>query len=137
MPLRLDYTNMMASAIHDGISDAWEISYAESTNLFTATSDTDGDGVSDLNEYRADTSPMDATDKLDILDFIRGSTASTLTWTSRPARLYRIGQSTDLAAWLRSDSFAPDAGDSTTRLTRHDPGPRRFFKVEAVLPLQN
>ena len=78
----------------------------------------------------------DATNKLDILDFLRGATASTLTWTSRPTRLYRIGQSTDLAAWLSSDSFAPDAGDSTTRLTRHDPGPRRFFKVEAVLPLQ-
>ena len=49
--------------------------------------------------------------------------------------LYRIGQSTDPAAWLRSDFLNPDPGLQTTRNVRHDPGPRRFFRVEAVVPL--
>ncbi len=135
----------VGDADNDGISDAWEFQRTSLTGggeviptltTLTATGDADGDGVSDLDEYYADTNPFEPSDHLAILDFVRGATASTLTWTSRPTRLYHIGQTTDLASWLTGDPFAPDAGDSTARLTRHDPGPRRFFKVEAVVPLQ-
>ena len=129
---------------NDGISDAWEYLRTSLANggestpeliTLTATGDADSDGLSDLSEYAADTDPFDAGDQLAILDFQPAATASTLTWTSRPTRLYRIAQGTDLATWVRSLLLTPDAGDSTTRIQRHDPGPRRFFKVEAVVPL--
>jgi Bacterial TSP3 repeat len=122
----------------DGISDAWEIENAEIINILTATGDNDGDGVSDKDEYYADTHPLEPGDHLEILQFIPGTTGSTLTWTSRPTRLYRIAQSTDLQSWTASllNNILPDAGASTTRPAHHDAGPRRFFRVQAIVPLQ-
>jgi len=74
--------------------------------------------------------------KLDILAMSPGADGSMLTWTSRPTRLYRIAQTTDLTAWSLSDLIAPDAGTQTSRQAFHRPGPRRFFRVDAALPLQ-
>ncbi len=119
----------------DGLSDHWERQFAGTLAVLSATGDSDGDGASDLAEYHADTSPTNPLDKLDILSFQRGATASTLTWTSRPTRLYRIAHGTDLASWVNSLLLTPDAGDTTTRIQAHAAGPRRFFKVEAVVPL--
>src|SRR5258708_6045677 len=42
---------------HDGIPDAWEIKYAGNLTRFSATSDSDGDGATDLEEYLAGTDP--------------------------------------------------------------------------------
>lgn len=132
--LKTDFV-CVPDADHDGISDTWEIEQSEGTNLLTATGDYDHDGVSDLDEYRADTSPIDPSDKLDLVNFTIGTTGSSLTWTSRPTRLYRTAHSTDLATWLRSELIIPDAGLQTTRNVRHDPGPRRFYRVESAVPL--
>ena len=122
----------------DGISDSWEIENAEVIQVLTATGDYDGDGVSDRDEYYADTNPLEPSERLRITQFVPGTTASTLTWTSRPTRHYRIFHSIDLDRWTASllNNIAPDAGDTTTRSQPHVAGPRRFFRVQAVLPLQ-
>ncbi|MFN0128611.1 MAG: hypothetical protein ACKV19_18215 [Verrucomicrobiales bacterium] len=121
----------------DGLSDHWERQFAGTLAVLTATGDSDGDGASDLAEYHADTNPTDPLAKFDILNFQRGATASTLTWTSRPTRLYRLELSQDLSAW--SDSLlgliSPDAGATTTRAATHADLARCFFQVEPILPL--
>ena len=132
--LKTDYMCVVDND-HDGISDSWEIENAEGISLLTATGDYDGDGVSDLDEYFADTSPLDPADHLSILAYSGAATSSSLTWTSRPTRIYRIAQTTDLASWLTGSDFLPDAGSQTTRAVTHPAGPRRFFRVEAVIPL--
>lgn len=123
---------------NDGISDAWEINIVESLNGLSDTGDADGDGVSDLEEYHADTNPLDAGDILDITQFIPGNTSSQLTWTSRPTRHYRVKLSQTLTSW--SDSplglILPDVGASTSRVPTHSNQVRWFFQVEPIIPLQ-
>src|SRR6185436_14409705 len=43
----------------DGIADAWELTFTNTLGGFSATSDSDHDGVRDSDEYLADTSPID------------------------------------------------------------------------------
>lgn len=125
----------------DGIPDAWELLHFNKLTFADATTDHDGDGISDLEESVADTDPNDAGDRLRIIDhsYADAFTKVTLTFTSRPSRLYRIEHSADLQPpWLDSDHglFAPDAGSSTARLVKFPAGPRRFFRVLALRPLE-
>lgn len=47
----------------DGMSDAWEIGYALNFLYNDAAEDADGDGYTNLQEYREGTDPTDSTDK--------------------------------------------------------------------------
>src|SRR2546427_1766054 len=53
--VQADHIQSGADTDGDGIADAWEVTYTNTLTAFTATSDTDHDGVSDKNEYFADT----------------------------------------------------------------------------------
>ncbi len=124
----------------DGITDAWELSYTNTLTAFTASSDTDGDGVSDLKESLADTNPTDPSDKLVIIDYetTPGGTAATLTWLSKLTRCYQIEKTLNLAGPLWLDSglgmIAPDE-PSTTRVFADTNAPMRFYRVKAMKPL--
>jgi hypothetical protein len=125
----------------DGIPDAWELLHFTKLTFADGTTDHDGDGIGDLEESVADTDPNDAGDRLRIIDhaYADAFTKVTLTFTSRPSRLYRIEHSTGLQPpWLDSDHgvFPPDAGASTARLVKFAAGPRRFFRVLAIRPLE-
>jgi hypothetical protein len=129
----------------DGISDAWELLRTSLANggesiptltVLTATGDTDADGVSDKDEYYADTNPLEPGDLLTLLSMSPSANGSLLTWTSRPTRLYQIGQSDDLTNWTMGSLLAPDAGLQTSREASYSKSLRRFFRVDAVLPLR-
>lgn len=129
---------------HDGIADAWEFKYTNTLAGFTATSDRDGDGVFDRSEHLADTNPIDSNDLLRFTAistlFSGGSETSTLTWTTKPTRVYQLEYRINLdssTAWVEATSaFLPDSGTHTTRmLTFSPPLVERYFRVEALKPL--
>lgn len=62
----------------DGIADGWELPYTNTLSAFTATSDTDRDGMTDKQEYLADTNPLDANDRLRITTYRHSGTYNLL-----------------------------------------------------------
>jgi hypothetical protein len=129
----------------DKIPDAWERSFAGSdlTKLSGDSHDADGDGISDYQEYIADTNPLKASDYLKILDysasvFPEGGDLNNLTWTSRPTRFYRFNISDDLNLPFTPYDFLipPDPGSTTSAFISFGSMPgQRYFRIEAIRPL--
>lgn len=126
----------------DGIPDAWELRQAANLTTLTAKGDQDGDGFSDVQEYLADTDPIESSDNLRITSFSPkpDRTSVTLTWTTKPTRFYEVQRSPSLGAgssWsdLTADALSPDGGASTTKTFSDDAAAQRFYRVRAVRPL--
>jgi hypothetical protein len=124
----------------DGIADAWERQHTTPSNLatFTAASDRDGDGSSDLEEYRAGTDPWNAADLLQFtsIQVDAGHSMVTLSWQSQPTRRYEMQARPDLkgSEWVTVWSGLPDLGETTIRTVPLASGPMRFFRVQALSP---
>ena len=124
----------------DGMADAWERQQFGNLTTANASTDTDHDGQSDLQEYLADTNPNDSNDNLRITqqDFSPGGTTAMLTWRSTPTRCYFIQKTPDLTTTLWLDGglgiISPD-GASTSRAFADTNAPMRFYRVQAVKPL--
>ncbi|HCN79358.1 MAG TPA: hypothetical protein DIT13_19520 [Verrucomicrobiales bacterium] len=123
----------------DGMDDAWERARFPSLATASATSDTDKDGVSDANEYLAGSNPNSDTDYFKVVSAIFGeeNIQATVTFTTDPARLYRIETSDNLVNWQNSThgTFAPDPGTTSTRVVTWTGNDRRFIRAVAVRPL--
>jgi hypothetical protein len=116
----------------DGIPDTFE--WRRAGNLAAlqgGTHDADADGQSDADE--------DVSDLLAITAFLRGSAEDSLTWRSRPTRLYRIEASLSLlpARWANAADglIGPPAGASTTQDVVTTEDAKRFYRVRAIVPL--
>jgi hypothetical protein len=129
---------------NDGMADAFEFQYLGGLGGMPNV-DTDGDGMTNLEEYLNGTLPNSASDNLRITAFSTdsGGANSLLSWTSTPFRLYTIETSIDLLdpnSWAPNTDFgvefAPDPGRSTTKspLTE-EAGTTRFWRVRAIRPL--
>ncbi len=80
-------TNGLSDTNHNQMPDDWEARW----NLSDPAGDEDGDGMTNLAEYLADTSPRNATDLLRILNIQRNSEGHTiLTWHAKGGVRYRI-----------------------------------------------
>ena len=83
----------------DGIPDAWELVYSGSLTNMDATTDTDKDGFSDLNEFLAGT---DATNDHSLLaaTTVAGQSSGDVLvyWQSASGRVYTVERVTDLFA---------------------------------------
>lgn len=122
----------------DEIPDAWERETFGSLIAADASSDADGDGLSDQREYLADTNPLDAQDGLRITAVTRTEgTPPTLflAWTSQPTRAYAVERRSALdpsSPW--EDSYLlpwPSAGNAGFDLL----GDRCFYRIRAFRPL--
>jgi len=127
----------------DTIPDPWELLYAGDLDTLRDTTDSDGDGQTDYEEFVADTDPLDIGSYLAIVDFyLPDGDPAELTFTSKPTRTYRILTHNDLVTPTNSwadvglSYFAGEPeSDTTTRA--FDPGSStdlRFFVVRAYLP---
>lgn len=126
----------------DGLPDDWERLYAGSPTTLNGAGDEDRDGMSNAQEYLADTNPLERSSALRVTSFMANSrgTANTITFTSRPTRLYEVQERTTLtpdSSWVDSGlgTIRPDSGATTTRSFTDAASPTRFFRVEANRPL--
>lgn len=122
----------------DGISDAWERERAGNLPTLTANGDADADGVPDKSEYIADTNPLLPGDGLHIVSASHdaGLDESVIEWTSRPTRVYRLWESTNLTAntWSLAGTM-PGAPGGVTAAQAYATNPAAFYRIEAKLPL--
>ncbi len=85
----------------DGMDDAWESARFGDLS-HDGMGDTDGDGVSDLAEYKTGTNPTDAASRLSAAaTVLRGGDQTTITWEAVPGRSYHLEHKNDLseATW--------------------------------------
>lgn len=120
---------------------AWERENFGTTNI-NPNADPDQDGMSNLQEYLAGTNPNDPNSRLRITAVSANTIGSgaTLTWTSVPSRLYYVNERTNLTtgAWTTNLTLGvvfPDPGSTTTRSLTDAAASKRFFRVQAVIPL--
>ncbi len=115
----------------DGMPDAWES--ASFGNLAqTADGDNDGDGRSNLSEWKARTNPLSARDIFAITSVTaNASRQTTLIWPTVPGVSYRVQRSTATSGWGPLGSvFAGDGiARSFTDTTPPAGAPRLLYRV--------
>ncbi len=124
----------------DGIADNYELSHTNTLAAFTAGGDFDKDGVSDREEFAANTDPKNPHDFLRIvdLDLRGGGRTSEVVWASKESRLYYLQKSSSVSnrtVWTDSGLGvqSPDGGSNTLR-TFPDSSTTKFYRVRAVRP---
>lgn len=120
----------------DGLPDSWMIEHfgnatPSAGNLSRATDDKDGDGLSNLSEFLAGSSPVNASSRLKIDDILSIPGQPSLVWTANRFQLYLVESSTDLLTWTRFGNpvVGPDlvVGLVSTPVTIGTP--RTFYRV--------
>jgi hypothetical protein len=130
----------------DLIADSWELEQATASGRspllthLSQTTDADGDGQTDAEEYLADSNPFDSDDFLRVLNFLVTKQASdnvTIQWTSSPRRLYTIGANNNLGPFTVNQNDIEPSSGAVTSMTFTDllQAPRKFWRVGAKLPL--
>ncbi len=124
----------------DGIPDAWELEQLLAAGLpadlarlgATPGADADGDGVTDRDEYVADTNPFDPVSKPGVTGLTRDPATGQiqLQWTGSGRRLFAIQCSQDLDGW---DPMGTAVAGSSASFSVS--GDRFFFRVLPELPL--
>jgi hypothetical protein len=107
------------------------------------TNDTDGDGMSDVDEEVAGTDPEDPLKFLQIVETTQNGGTITLEWSAEVGRQYQVEESLDLTAWqlvtgVDPVSIAPTAQPATIVPPTlevsfpHDSATRRFYRVRVT-----
>lgn len=122
----------------DGLPDWWEYDRYGKLNVLNGIGDWDNDGVSDLDEYRADTDPTDGSDYLDITDFQVNGETNVVSWMVKTTRRYTLEHTTSMtnnAAWVEDTTLIPTRGPGRVETITGVTDPKRFYRVKASPPL--
>ena len=82
----------------NGLGENWLVQFfGNASAIVDPQADLDGDGISNINEFRLDTDPKNAASALRITS----RSLTNLVWTARPYDLYEVQGSTNLVNWTR------------------------------------
>ena len=129
------------STANDGIPDAWKQQFfGQNVNLSDpnfANADSDGDGMTNYQEYLAGTDPTNANSKLSMKSMVMAGQNISLTWKSVTGQNYRVRYTTDLVTWQDfTDAggnallFTADSAETTANLTAPFASSKMFFRIE-------
>ncbi len=118
----------------DQLPDDWELAYFDTLDR-SGTGDADGDGASDLAEFRAGTAPTNTSSVLRVITLTSlGDGSRRVVWQSVAGKLYQVQFKDEVAAPAWSNLGGELAATSSSTETP-DPTPadnRRFYRVIVV-----
>jgi predicted DsbA family dithiol-disulfide isomerase len=115
----------------DGLPDSWEIQYFSSISDPRAEGDLDpdGDGLNNLSEFSAGTSPIDSNPRLVITNETWSGNNFVISWNSVSGKVYRVESSTTMTNWTVSGVVTSTAPVSTWTDTAVV-GTKKFYRVK-------
>jgi type VI secretion system secreted protein Hcp len=115
----------------DGMPDAFEDAHGLNKLSNDAGADKDGDGMSNLDEYLAGTSPSDRNSVFRCkLVYINGQPSATLSWNSIAGREYRVMYTENPGSGLTALGNYMASTGSVSQITIPVDLARRFYRVQ-------
>jgi Lamin Tail Domain/CotH kinase protein/Bacterial TSP3 repeat len=117
----------------DGMPDAWETDHGLNPDFNDAAEDTDGDGLTNLQEYQAGTDPQDPNSLLRVVMDQASGGQVTLRFGAAAGKTYSVLYRDSLASggWLKLSNVPPPV--VTQEVTVHDSMPggngQRFYRL--------
>ena len=117
---------------NDGLSDTWELNYLSSLE-HGATDDPDGDGYTNIYEYRSGTDPNNQFSLFRHYDLSHQATTNQLQWLGSTEKLYRVLATSNLSInqWdVIEEAIQGDISTLNTWSENHSGESSKFYKVE-------
>lgn len=118
---------------NNGIPDGWEQDYLGAVSpVRTAQTDTDGDGMTDYQEFVAGTNPLNPASRLDFINVKPSSDHRwvNLQWTTVTNRFYQINVSTNLKTWAPVSGWMQGTNGNTMSCGATNTGAMQFFRIQ-------
>lgn len=120
---------------NDGMSDSYEQLYGFNQRVHDSDIDSDGDSLTNLEEFYLGTNPTQANSAFKaITTYEAGSNLFTISWPSAAGITYRVMSAGSLTEKFLIIGEYPSDGDGTTSISMPMVEGTSFFKVEAIIP---
>jgi hypothetical protein len=117
---------------HDGIPDPVELAWFNNLTRATATSDNDGDGTPDIDEWIGGTDPKDPASLTRLVLQMQPDGSRRLSWTGQSGRIYDVLKSTDLGTFIPlAEGLTAESPTIVFDLAPHGQG---FYSLRTQLP---